>query len=331
MGLVRFFRKSVLIAMTGLALGACNNDLELLSPDYQVYPLVYSMLELHRDTFFVRVTRTFVGEGSAYEYARIEDSLYFPEARVWLEKWNGDMRVARAELVKTNLRPRIPGIFLESPNWQYIVVRSPQTEILFTGSQGDQEYHLAVEIPGRPLIYASTMAYTQADLIEPRRPLKINLYQNPIQFTWKNPAPYSEMYFRILYHDVYQDTAIARSLNWREYHSVVQEEGATESVFGQDVMKRIAGSIPNDPRVIYRPITAFQVVLVGIPAALHDYRMMAEVAPTDQIGFPVTNVVNGLGLFTSQTQAFFELDLDLKSKDSIMNGQYTKHLKLKLY
>ncbi|MFH0761600.1 MAG: hypothetical protein V2A67_08875 [Bacteroidota bacterium] len=315
----------------GLVFSSCNNELDPLSPDFQTYPVVYSVLEVNRDTLAVRVTHSFRGRGSALDYARIEDSIYYPDARVWLEKWNGDLRVAKAELVKTRLSPKIPGIFVEDPNWQFIVIRTPDTETLFSGTLSNLEYHLSVEIPGIPLICASTKAYPQAQLQSPRLSFTSNLFQDPLQFEWSNPAPYSELYFRMYYSDVYQDTSISRTLSWREYHSAVQENRAIESVFGQDMMKRIAGQVKNDPLVRYRHVTGFQVVIVGIPEDLYDYRQMIAIAPSDQIGFPVTNMINAIGLFTSQTLVAFDLPIDARSRDSIMNGKYTKHLKFRYY
>jgi hypothetical protein len=58
---------------------------------------------------------------------------------------------------------------------------------------------------------------------------------------------------------------------------------------------------------------------------------MLQVQPPDQIGFPVTNITNGIGLFTSQTITAFELQLDDKSKDSIMFGQHTKQFNFRFY
>jgi hypothetical protein len=83
--------------------------------------------------------------------------------------------------------------------------------------------------------------------------------------------------------------------------------------------------------VKYRPITAIKAVVVGIPADLYDYRLMNSVQPPDQVGYPITNITNGIGLFTSQTLTEFELDPDLRSRDSIVQGTHTKHLKFRFY
>jgi hypothetical protein len=154
---------------------------------------------------------------------------------------------------------------------------------------------------------------------------------NPIVFTWDTTAPYSELYFRFYYTDVYDGTAIPRVISWREYHNLQPRQGFTEQVFGQDLMKRIASQIKADRYVLYRHVTGLEAVVVEIPTDLHDFRLMNQTQPPDQIGFPVTNIINGIGLFTSQTITPFELSPDQKSKDSIMYGQHTRHLNFKYY
>jgi hypothetical protein len=326
-----FFRTLLILFLAGYSTVSCDNEFDTQSPDYKSIPVVYGILELHRDTLCVRVTKTFAGSGSAYTSARIEDSVYFPAARVWLEKWNGDFRVNKAELTRTNLNSRVSGIFSERPNWNYILLRSPETETIFTGSVQNQEYHLSIEIPGLPLIFAKTTAYPSARLNLPRLSGTVNLFLNPLEFSLKTEAPYSELYFQLFYSDVYADTTIARCATWREYHKTKPTDPSSDFVYGNDLMKRIAGQISPDRKVSYRRVSRLEAVVVGIPADLYDYRLMVQVQPPDQGGFAITNIVNGTGLFTSQTINSYVLDPDPRTRDSIMNSQYTKHLNLKYY
>ncbi|MFA6126528.1 MAG: hypothetical protein WC699_04425 [Bacteroidales bacterium] len=328
---VSLFRFLLIISFAGLIVGSCDNELQPVSPDYKTIPVIYSVLELHRDTLSVRVTKTFTGQGSALDYARTGDSVYFPVARVWLEKWNGDLLAGKAELIKTNMNPRIPGVFNEDPNWNYILVRSPETEPLFKGSILNQEYHLSVEISGLPLVFAKTKAFPDAHLRSPRLSVKLNLFYDPLEFSWTTAAPYSELYFRLYYTDVYPDTSIRHCAFWREYHTLEPGTGGSDPVFGQDLMKRIAAHVKEDRLVTYRHITGFEAVIAGIQSDLFDYRLMSQVQSPDQVGFPITNIVNGIGLFTSQTVTAFELQIDQRSKDSIMMGQHTKKLNFRYY
>ena len=331
MRFVSYLRILLFLGATGLSGLSCSNELEVQLPASKNIPVVYSVLELHRDTLSVRVTKTFSGVGSAIDNANVGDSVYYPTARVWLEKWNGNFRVNKAELTKTDAETRLPGIFPTRPNWNYILVRSPETETIFTGSVLNQEYHLTVEIPGLPLIFAKTMAYPGARLTLPRISGMINLFLNPLEFSWQSEAPYTELYFRMFYTDVYDDNTIERTVSWREYHTMKPFDLSQDFVYGQDMMKRIAGQVKPDRLVNYRRITGFQTVVVGIPSDLFNYRLMSQVQPPDQAGHIITNITNGIGLFTAMTLNAWDLQLDLKTKDSIMNGQYTKHLNFKYY
>lgn len=328
MYLKSWIKAILVVVILGPVGWSCNNDLVVQSSDNKELPVISGVLELQRDTQYIRITRSFTGFASGLTSAKMEDSVYFPEARIWLEKWNGDQIVSKAELVKAKVKPRSSGIFLSTPNWYYILVRSPENEPLFTGTQS---YHLTAEIPGLPLVYAQTAAYPHALLHKPKLTFKLNLFMDPLDFEWSTRAPYEEFYFRLLYTDVYQDTAIAHKTDWREYHSTKNTRNGSVSVFGQDLMKRIAVNIRNNPAVIYRYVTHLQIVVVGISGELYDYREMSQTLPTDQIGYPVTNIVNGIGLFCSQTETTFDLEIDQRSKDSIMNGQYTRHLNLRFY
>jgi hypothetical protein len=324
-------RELLFFGATGLAAISCSNELAVQLPFSKNIPVVYSVLELHRDTLSVRVTKTFSGARSAFDNASVGDSIYYPTARVWLEKWNSNFRVNKAELTKTDLTTRLPGAFPSKPNWNYILVRSPETETFFTGSVLNQEYHLTVEIPGMPLIFAKTMAYPSARLTLPRISGMINLFLNPLEFSWVSEAPYTELYFKMFYNDIYDDNTIERTISWREYHTMKPYDLSQDFVYGQDMMKRIAGQIKQDRLVKYRHVTGFQAVVVGIPSDLFDYRLMIQVQPPDQAGYLITNITNGIGLFTSMTLNAYDLNLDLKTKDSIMFGQYTRHLYFAYY
>jgi hypothetical protein len=135
----------------------------------------------------------------------------------------------------------------------------------------------------------------------------------------------------MFYNDIYDDNTIERTISWREYHTMKPYDLSQDFVYGQDMMKRIAGQIKQDRLVKYRHVTGFQAVVVGIPSDLFDYRLMIQVQPPDQAGYLITNITNGIGLFTSMTLNAYDLNLDLKTKDSIMFGQYTRHLYFAYY
>ncbi|MCX6223519.1 MAG: hypothetical protein NTV01_01985 [Bacteroidia bacterium] len=48
-------------------------------------PVVYGIISPQDSLYFIRLTKTFIGEGDAYDFARIPDSIYYQDALVFLE------------------------------------------------------------------------------------------------------------------------------------------------------------------------------------------------------------------------------------------------------
>ena len=73
--------KSLLIAAMGILLAAtwwgCSTDVDLTA-EYQSIPVVYGLLEMEADTQWVRINRTWLGDGNQIEAAAIRDSSEYP-------------------------------------------------------------------------------------------------------------------------------------------------------------------------------------------------------------------------------------------------------------
>ena len=74
-------QKSLLIAAMGILLAAtwwgCSTDVDLTA-EYQSIPVVYGLLEMEADTQWVRINRTWLGDGNQIEAAAIRDSSEYP-------------------------------------------------------------------------------------------------------------------------------------------------------------------------------------------------------------------------------------------------------------
>ena len=68
----------------GSAVMGCSTEVELNAP-YDSIPVVFGLLELEADTQWVKINRTWLGEGDQFEAAAIADSSLYPEGSV--EAW----------------------------------------------------------------------------------------------------------------------------------------------------------------------------------------------------------------------------------------------------
>lgn len=111
------FRKSIFLTIF-VALGlsflvsSCETDVDLIAP-YKSTPVIIGILDYTADSQFVRINRTFLGEGDANIYAGIRDSVEYnaAEVEVWLYKRrNGNLQdsIQLQYIVKPS---RDPGVF----------------------------------------------------------------------------------------------------------------------------------------------------------------------------------------------------------------------------
>ena len=73
--------KSLFITVTSVALiGAihsCKTDFEINAP-YDDIPVIYAALDHSVDTQYVKINKTYLGDGNNTLYAKINDSILFP-------------------------------------------------------------------------------------------------------------------------------------------------------------------------------------------------------------------------------------------------------------
>jgi hypothetical protein len=59
-----------------LGLHSCSTEVDLTA-DYQSIPVVYGLLEVEADTQWVKINRTWLGEGNQLDAAQVRDSSEF--------------------------------------------------------------------------------------------------------------------------------------------------------------------------------------------------------------------------------------------------------------
>jgi len=138
-----FFLLSTLLVLTG-----CKDDFQL-NADYNRQPVVYGILDPSSDQQIMMINHTFLGDGSAFDYALIEDSSLYNnlEARVF---WNdGANSVALTETIIDD--KDVDGLFF-APN--QTVYTAPSSSFNFMDNV-DDVYRIGA-IGDGDTIYAET-------------------------------------------------------------------------------------------------------------------------------------------------------------------------------
>lgn len=102
-------------AILALTLVSCDTEVDLLAP-YDETPVIYGVLDYTADTQFVRINKTFLGEGDPAQYSAIKDSVEYPlddvVAAIIKYTDNGIM-LDSIPLFTTEIPSRDPGIFYD--------------------------------------------------------------------------------------------------------------------------------------------------------------------------------------------------------------------------
>lgn len=309
---------------------SCNNEVNIQAP-YRDIPVVYSILNQNDSVHFLRLEKSFAGEMNAYDMAAVADSIYYPEARVIMERWRDGEYRETLYFSETDTIIRDSGIFANFPNRIFA-----NTDKL----DGASEYRLFINIPGKEdTIVARTRLVDQIRLIKPpytQPSLNLSQYTGEIKVEWVS-APNARVYFlqvRFNYLEVFLNDTVPKALVWNIANYVSEHAGGGE---------RMSSDISHE--LFYRWLpTKLSIPEAGVKRIAHKqafdflftvggeelYTYMQIYNPNEGIHQekPVyTNISGGIGLFSARFhQELRGKSLTFPSIDSLSYGIYTKSL-----
>jgi hypothetical protein len=108
------FKNTILLTITIISLfafNACKTDLNLNGP-YQRIPIVMGLLNSNDSIHLIKITRTYLGNGDNYEYAKIPDSNYFDAVDAQVIEYDGLVETGRKwQLHDTIIPNKEEGVF----------------------------------------------------------------------------------------------------------------------------------------------------------------------------------------------------------------------------
>ena len=324
-------------------LGSCSDQFNPNLPG-KSSPVVYGVLNPADSVYRVRLTKTFIGEGNAFEYAKEADSLYYSDARVWMEtRTKEGAIIQRADMQRTVIEERKPGIFATQPN----VVYELSEDVFTLKPAGIEELgfpyqvylHLFAEIPGsdEPL-HASSKLQLPPTITQPRFTFyKVYLYsQEPFYMEWINTVMGNmyEISVTLNYREVREDGEHDQTVSWvlsGIQYNEVSVPGGSRYFYSyyfrpENFYAQVAANIKRDNKVSGRVAKTLDFEVLSSDQHMRNYRDVYRITD-DYRGQGYTNVENGLGIFTTYTKAgIYGLRLGPQELDSLARGRYTRHL-----
>lgn len=321
-----------LLILALLSCVACSTDFDL-EGDFESLPVVYAFINKQDTAHYIRVERSFLtGGGDATQLALDPNNLYFPNAKVELEKVGTTQKFSLTR-VDGNQEGYIreEGPFAQAPNYLY-KIKANQLNL-----KGGETLRVTVT-PGEGLSPATAETSVLTDLQSldrPASPVTMVDYNRSITFAWNAPltARLFDLRLRIHYRESTNSSEfVNKTLEWpviKDLEREDQELRVAYTITGEQFYKFLAANI--DGSVSRRRVfDGFDVLLTAGGQEMADFVRISRAnlgITSSQVTPKYSNVTGGVGVFSSRNSLLRAgLQLSGPSSDSLRLGKYTKNL-----
>ena len=325
----------LLLVAAATLLFSCSTDVDINAP-YKPITVVYGLLDPVADTQWVKINKTFIGEGNNLEYAMIRDSseYNFADFTATVSELDGSNVVNTFTLDSLTIHDKdVNGIFY-APYQTVYYFETP------SGLNTDHQYLLNVDFSTKEDVSSSTELVKINDIfmVNPIQNSGQNLFlaqktgENSFVFKTANirfipveSAPFYEITLRLwynekLYADIEHNVFVSEEMKFLDYYigsynlSNINSVGQiSASIAGESYFSFVGSNIEANP-FVEREIGYYDQSLSQPATRCFDLIINAggqELNTFTQVNAPVTgiiqerpfytNVTNGLGLFSSRS------------------------------
>ena len=313
----------------------CGTDFDL-NAEWKDIAVVYGIIDQTDTAQYIKLNKAFLGNSDAYMMAQESDSLFYPEAEVYLELLNDTAHVydnygnrRRIKLEPTNAIAKDSGIFAYDYNQLYITDEALDAEY---------NYGLLVKIPGKEKITSSTTLVEGLDIIKPTSIQRVGFADNngpiPYRVEWK-ANEVAEIYSLVLrFHwteELPTGEVSEHTLDWAQAskRKLSDDEKMYMEIDGDLFFQFIADNIDIGVEATYRVATGIDFLFTVAGKELASY--IDVNGPSDGIiqeRPTFTNINNGIGVFSSRfTKSVEMVKLSTLTLDWLSCGDETRHLR----
>lgn len=339
------------LAATAL-LTACSTELDVNAP-YEDHTVVYGLLNMRDSIQFIKVNKSFLGEGNALDYAQVADSNeYGGEAisHIRVHKVTNGQRVATFDLRDTIVDTREPGTF-HSPEHKLYYFVDPEVYSIGVGGAAftvhldqNSSYELDVVVNGRT-VSAITPVVNDVSFSGPTSSLSFNAAIRtisdatgtygtwPVRWTSNRDGKRYVVRYRFNYVEKRTDgTFVQRSVGQRIGQRVSANSQAFETMElflnGEQFYSNLANEIPIDPGVEKRIFTGMDLLMTVANDDFHTFLSLSEpVSGIVEERPAYSNIDGAYGIWGSRyDKAVIGKPLSVNSFIELVEGPYTAHL-----
>lgn len=308
---------------------SCDNEL-VVTDEWEDIPVVWGLLNKSDTAHYIRVEKAFLDPTtSAFDIARIPDSLYYENASVSLTRVNTG-QVFPLERVDGSSEgyPREGGIFAETPNYLYkikanVINLVPGESYEFTLDKGD----------GTALVKAQTIIIPKPVLRTPSPGSLLVFKRNAMtHFNW-NPIPQAfifDLHLKFHYRERSPETGnifVPKSVEWTVVKNWRDNDVNME---GTEFYNALKSNIEADIAAT-RLFDSIDVILWAGGKEMWEFIKITNANQGSITGtqdFPkYTNLSEGYGIFDSRNVTYQTgFSLNTQTLDSLRNSVITNDL-----
>lgn len=341
----------LVIAVSILILNGCNTKFSV-NGEYDETPIVHMLLDPNDDFHFLKLNKTFLGDGNANDFAMVADSSYFDKVEAYIYEIDDkdDDLVSNDDTTRfwllsdTIIENKNPGLFYHPEQKLYFFEADDLNE--------DFKYHMNIDIEnGKHNVRGETELVKNINISSPSTNQQLNFAganvplngynTQSITFSEGTGAVVYKVQIRFNYRDIKLSGNVNRSVIWDVGTLRTADLNAANAIAasGEAFYEFLANSIPEDPEVTRRTVRSFDLLVTAGSEDLNTYMLTNEPTSSLAQNKPVfSNVDGGLGIFSARTTAEqnkpFENPnnqniraLSVNSTRELCEGQYTGSLK----
>jgi hypothetical protein len=331
---MRYLRIIFVLLVFIPVLYSCNKNLNV-NADWKEITVVYGLLSQNEDTTYIKITKAFLGEGDALQFAKIPDSSSFPDKLdVKLEAWSGNNLVNTYTFDTITIHTKEAGdsIFyypdqlvyfnhtghLDENNTYRLKITHKKTGVVDSATT-KLVHNFNVEIPD---------PYTPAEFLPGRN--------SEVKFTPGYGGKRYQLILRIHYLETTPGGTVPKFFDWLVFNNVQVTNPndinptAIEKYFTGDIFYTVvAGNIDTNYRVTSRVARTVDYIFSVASEDLNTYMEATEPSLSIIQERPsFSNIYNGIGLFSSRfINAIDSITIGPKTADELHVNPLTAKLK----
>ena len=334
-------RLTYFILISGIVLIAvsCKNDFDLFDPQDPI-PLVYGIICPDDSVHQIRLNRSF---GADYNWARdvrVNDSLYYDHAEVYLDfRSDSGHILERVKFQEVIVEDKTSGLFSESPNIIYqargFKLRYPFGDERYETS-GDMTYYLTINIPeyDKAIFSQVNMPKKLTVMCNLRDDEMVNFYDyyvRPKSIQIRLDKEFAtELEILVFFDELLDDEWVPNSIQYHSKYGVADGPiNHTDTVhFSPEWFYTLMNNrVIHNSEVKGRRFKTIDIRQSLVSVGIYDYERSMNFQ-SDLYTKSFSNIVNGMGVFGCYTQSFVrDIHLHPQSIDSLVSGELTRHLK----